>query len=298
MTQDSSANDSRILKIFNYVGGTLIFLGIAYFIANNWSILNNFTRIFTTLGSAIAAFMAGALFHASHKYESAASAFFMISGLLLPIGLGVTLIVSNVSWGPEEANLLIFGISLAAFMLALFYSPRAVFLLFTIIFASLFYLSLISFLTSEYTFYYDHLLDYEVIALGSGYIFLGYYLDSNNLPALSGPLYFFGGLFVLFESFTMGSNFFIGYNQPRWEIVTGILIILSFAFSVPLKSKSFLYLGAIFLILYIGDISSRFIELFGDLGWSLILVIMGLVLMLIGYLVFVIHKKINRIKLD
>ena len=76
-----------------------------------------------------------------------------------------------------------------------------------------------------------------------------------------------------------------------WEIITPLLIILAFILSIPLKSKSFLYLGAIFLLLYICDSATRFIPIFGHMGWSLVLIVLGLLLMMIGYAVIYLHQK-------
>lgn len=296
MNKEASHNENTVLKIFNYVGGTLIFLGVSYFIVDNWGSLNGFTKIFSTLGAAIAAFLVGALFQLTKKFESASAAFYMLSGLLLPIGLHVTLTVANVSWPTELSNLFISTLCLVVFLTAQLYLPRTIFLLFTIIFASLFYVSLLDFIVHKSNIIYSYLDNYEMIALGIAYICLGYYLDKNYKHELVGPLYFFGGLFVLAESFSLGSNLLFGYAIPLWEVLTPILIILAFMLSVPLRSKSFLYLGAIFLLLYICDISGKFIRLFGDMGWSLMLILLGLLLMLIGYLVIHIHQKINKIQ--
>lgn len=296
MNNAPSKNEITLLKVFNYLGGTLIFLGISYFIADNWGALNNFTKIFVTLGAAIAAFIIGILFNITKK-NAASSAFFLISALLLPMGLAVTLSVAKVNWSSEISNLFIATICFGVFLIAVLYSVSTLFILFTIIFASFFYVFLIDVIAHYSNFTYTYLSNYEIIALGLSYIFLGYYLDKSSHRGLTGPLYLFGGFFVLFESFSLGSSF-IGYSILQWEIVTPILILLAFIFSVPLRSKSFLYLGAIFLLCYIGDISSKFIKIFGDMGWSLILILLGFLLISVGYLVIFIHKKINRIKFD
>jgi len=298
MNKETSHNENTVLKIFNYVGGTLIFLGISYFIVNHWEFLNSFTKIFSTLGAAIAAFIVGMLFQVAKKFDPVSAAFYMIAGLLFPIGLQVTLNVANVSWATDISNVFISTLCLVVFLTAQLYAPRTIFLLFTILFASLFYMSILDFIVHKSNVIYSYLDNYEMITLGIAYICLGYYLDKNYKHILTGPLYFFGGLFILSASFSLGSNLISGSAIPLWEIITPILIILIFALSVPLRSKSFLYLGAIFLLLYICDMSGKFIRLFGDMGWSLILIILGLLLMLIGYMVIYIHKKINRIKFD
>jgi len=282
-----------VLKIFNYLGGTFIFLGISYFVIDNWDLLNNFTRIFVTLGSGVAAFVIGMLLHAGKKHDAASAAFFMLAGLLLPIGMHVTFEVLNSSWNVDIRNLFVSAVCFGIFLAALLFSPRTIFLFFTIIFASLLYLSINNFLLSDIILS-PYFAQYQIMALGFSYILLGYYLDETNFQSLTGPLYFFGCLFALSTSFCLGSVSLIGYAIRQWEIITPILILLAFVLSVPLRSKSFLYLGVIFLLLYISDIAFRFIDLFGESGWSLILVTAGILLMIIGYLVIFLHKKIRK----
>src|SRR5690349_10301412 len=91
MNKNSGFDDKNnaILKIFNYVGGALIFMGICYFIGSNWHNLNNFLKVFVTLGTAIAAFVVGILLQHANKYTTS-TAFYLISGLLLPFGLFIT----------------------------------------------------------------------------------------------------------------------------------------------------------------------------------------------------------------
>lgn len=293
MNKAPTQKENTVLKIFNYLGGTFIFLGISYFVFANWDLLNDFTKIFTTLGSGIAAFILGMLLHASKKHDAASAAFFMLAGLLLPIGMHVTFEVLQCSWNIDTRNLFVSAVCLGIFLAALLLSPRTIFLFFTIVFASLFYLSVNNFLLSN-ILVSPHFAHYQIMALGVSYILLGYFLDNTKYQALTGPLYFFGCLFTLATSFCLGSIYLIGYSIKQWEIITPILILLTFVLSVPLRSKSFLYLGVIFLLLYIGDIAIRFINIFGEFGWSLILVIAGILLMVIGYLVIFLHKKIRK----
>lgn len=298
MTTSPSPKESSILLIFNYVGGALIFLGITYFIVDNWSILNNFTRIFSTLGAAIAAYIVGLLFHLTRRYYAASAAFFLIAGLVLPVGLQVIISIYGPTLNPDVANVIITGIPLLVFLGTFAAISRPLILLFCIIFASLLYFSIMGLVLSQSLYFDFDTSNYEIMALGFSYLMLGYYLDTNYHHSLTGPLYFFGILFILLASFSLGSYIISGQTSLGWKIITGILILLTFMFSVPLRSKSLLYIGAVFLVLYVCDISDNFIRIFGELGWPLILIFMGVLLMSIGYIVFFIHRKINRIKLD
>lgn len=289
MNKSPANKEHTFLKLFNYLGGMLIFLGIGYFIVDNWNNLNNFIRVFTTLGAAIIAFVVGILYYKAKK-EASSAAFFMLSALLLPIGLQVSLTVAHVSWNENIIKLFISGICLAVFLSAQYLAPRTIFLLFTIIYASLFYLSVLLFNPNS-TSLLRYLDNYDFIILGISYISLGYYLANENQYPLAGPLYFFGALFVLAESFSLGDLTIAGYVISQWEIFTPILIIAVLMLAIPLSSKSFLYLGAIFLLLYLGDLATKLIPIFGDTGWSLLLIVLGLLMMMVGYLVIFLRKK-------
>lgn len=283
-----------IFKILVFLGGAFIFFGIAFFISINWSILNDFTKIFSTLGAALAAYLIGILLHHTGKFAAAASSFFMIAGLVFPIGLYVLFDV--LEWVPDYQSryVIITGLCFALFLISQLILPRTIFLFFTILFGTLFYLSLVDKITANSNYVFTNIHEYEFILLGISYILLGKSLDLDQKFRLTGPLYFFGSIFVLGASYCLGGLYYFSASITYWKIMTAIFIFLAFMLSVPLKSKSFLYVGAAFLVVYVSDMSSKFIDIFGHYGWPFILVIIGFALMIIGYAVAMIHKKINR----
>jgi hypothetical protein len=288
-----------ILKIFNYIGGALIFFGIAYFIRSNWDILNNFLKLFSTLGSAIAAYIIGVLLHLSKKYQGS-YAFFFLSALLLPLGLYVAVIVNQVP-ASAKIDMMVSFICLAVFLLSyIFYLRATVFVFFSIIFASLFFVSTVSFLIENGNRVFSkNLAEYEIMTLGISYIFLGYFLQANKQTALTEVLYFFGALFLLCGSYTLsGTASILGFDIFHWKIIPLIFIFIAFICSVFLQSKSFLYLASIFLFIYISEMSIQFALLLGDRFWALTLIIVGFLLMLMGYLIYYVNKKISRRRLN
>ncbi len=291
----SPSNSLNLLKVFNYLGAALVFFGIAFFISANWFSLNPFLKIFTTLGSAITAYLLGVFLFLERKHEAAGAAFFMVSALLLPLGLYVTtdqlMVINHV----DRVSAVIFTACFLVFFISHCLRPRALFLFFSILFATSFYLSFVSLFLNQSIWYYAQLWDYLFLALGLSYLFLGRYLAIADRSPLIGPLYFFGLFLVLSASYSLGGHFaFRGGISELWKIITALLILASFLLSVPLKSKSFLYVGALFLVIYLIDLSTRFFEVFGTYGWPLMLIMIGFLLMFTGYLVVNLHKKINR----
>ena len=292
---NAGRNANHILKIFNFVGGTLIFFGIAYFISTNWNNLNDFLKIFTTLGSAIAAYLVAILLAADEKYSAASSAFFMISGLALPLGLSVTFYIMNITGNDEMIKVAITGICLFVLLATNFYLQRDILRLFSAFYASLFFMALTNLLCNQVVHIENnHLYDYQMLLLGLSYLISGRYLQLQR-NALTGPLYFFGSFFVLGASFDLGGLLFSkGVNSELWKIISPSLVLLSFMLAVPLRSKSLLYMGAIFLLIYLLSMTSLFAQLFGNFGWPLLLIMAGLFMMLLGYVLVNIHRKIMR----
>src|SRR3990167_11244683 len=121
-------------KIINYIGGALIFFGVTYFVYSNWSSLNDFFKIFSTLGVALAAYIVGVLLYLNKEYDEVGSVFLMISGLILPVGIFIAFKLTELITGINNLSVVSFSISLVAFLLIFFYFGRIILLLFTIIF--------------------------------------------------------------------------------------------------------------------------------------------------------------------
>jgi hypothetical protein len=295
MDQGIAMNNSpethiNLVSVLSYLGAALIFLGIASFVSINWEVLPNGIKIFSTLGSALASFLIGLRFYLENNYQRLSSAFFMLSALLLPIGISVTqhiLLISPLSWSYVELS----SICFLLFLLSHIYLQRNILLLFTIIFGTFLFLSTVYFINDYFRLEPQGIFEYTLMATGFSYIFLGMYFNGGKTQSLTGLLYFFGILFILGTSFALDGSFFFASNMPTWKFITGILIIASMLLAIPLQSKSFLYIGAIFLILYITDISNQLIKIWGKMGWPLVLILMGLLIIFIGYMCHAIKKK-------
>jgi hypothetical protein len=288
-----SSSPHRVAKIFNYIGGTLIFFGIVYFISNNWRILTSFLKIFTTLGVAIAAYSTACLLTLEKRHLAASTVFFMLAGLFFPLGLSITLDEFGLSTNFEIADIVISGICFSIFLTGTLYFHRTVLLFFSIIFGTMFFIAVTNYVAHQiYESSNTHLLDYQFLLIGLYYVALGYYFTANKPSALVGPLNFFGGYFVLMASFSLAGLLFDSESNFFWEMLTPLLIMASFLLAVPLRSKAMLYLGAGALIVYIPCITHKYAYLFGNFGWPMILISAGLALMALGYLVVYIQKNI------
>jgi hypothetical protein len=289
---DKQIRASKLSKIFNYIGGTLIFFGITYLLFNNWFVLASFFRIVITLGVACVSILTAVSLSRSGNSPASSAVFYLLGGMLLPLGLSVTLEAFGLDNSWDIEYILITAICFSVYLVLQLRFPRDILLLFCVIFASFFFVAITNYLNHNIWFM-TNLLDYQMFVLGLGYLLLGYKVSTES-NSLTGPLYFFGDLFVLLASFHLGGLLFDDKTYLFWELVSPLLVLLSFVLAIPLKSKSLLYLGAIFLMIYIPSLTSKFAHLFGALGWPVLLIGAGVLLMLLGYFIVHMDRKIPR----
>jgi hypothetical protein len=286
-----SSKAHTISKIFHYVGGTLVFFGILYLLFNNLFLLATASRILVTLGLAVWSLAVGVSLSKQANAEATSAVFYTIGGLLLPVGLGVTLRAMQLDFPYDVDNILITGICFAIFLILQMRFPREVLLLFCLFFGSSFFIACTGYLNATvFGFDVNTLFDYQLLVLGVFYFLLGYGASMQG-NRLAGILYFVGDLLTLIAAFQLGGLLFEDNAIFIWEILAPVAILLSFAVSIPLKSNALLYLAGLFLIIYIVNLTRKFAYLFGSVEWPILLIVAGVVLMFIGYLFVRLQKN-------
>ncbi|MFH1622180.1 MAG: DUF2157 domain-containing protein [Candidatus Omnitrophota bacterium] len=287
----SISQHAKLSNILYYIGGIIIFLGIAIFIGQNWSYLNDISKISATLGAAVAAYIVGVLLSRYERLEPVAQAFFFISGLVAPLGLHVTFDLAGFELGEAGVQSIMAAILFITYIASFLLLKRTVFLIFSIIFGTWFYFSFLGYLIAGNVYFNTwRVFLYRMITVSLAYIFLGYFLskkDKVSLERLSRWLYCMGILVFL------GSALCLGGWSPRqnifWELIFPGLALGIVFLSVTLKDQAFLVLGTFYLMIYILKITAEYFT--NSLGWPLSLVLAGLALMIIGYFTFYLKKK-------
>jgi len=282
----------KLSEIMYYIGGAIVFLGICVLVYQNWDFLSSGLRVFITLGSFIAAFVVAILLNRYADLKKVAQAFFLISGMLAPLALNVTLHESGFDISSNSIQVLIFLVLTAIFFTAFYFYRQVILLFFGIVFATGIFHFLINMLVGNNLSYTDatKVWEYRILVLGLAYMFLGYYLYFTSQKALTGVMYGFGSLFFL------GAAISLGGWQPNqnafWELIYPLLVFGVIFLSVYVKSKSFLVFGTIFLIAYILKLTGEYFS--SGLGWPLALVLAGLAIMGVGYYAVRLNKKYFR----
>lgn len=280
-------NTKSIAEIISYIGGGIVVLGIAIFIGQHWSVLNVATRILATFGSGIAAYFAGAIFSRYDKFNLPAQVFFLISALTTPVGISIAL--DNAGWnvGSSAAQSIISGILFFTYFLSYLTFKKNIFTIFNIIFGTWLFFSFTDFIIKGSFIYHWKFNEYRVLAAGLSYVLLGYHFSGAQRNALSKWLYAIGILMFLGAALALG-----GWSPKQniiWELLFPGICFGTMFLSVYLKSRSFLVFGALFLVSYFLKITAEYFA--KSLGWPLALVLLGLVLILVGYFSFYLNKK-------
>src|SRR5215210_1603386 len=102
----TAASASILSRLFGYVGGIFIFVGLAIYVAMKWDDLSSGGRILLTLGCAFSTFIFALVCTTDQRFDKAATPLFLVAGLLQPTGILVML--SEYSHGGDPAYGLLF----------------------------------------------------------------------------------------------------------------------------------------------------------------------------------------------
>ena len=284
----TSSIASRLSAVLYFIGGGVVFLGLVFLIAQEWRHFGTSMKIFVTLGSGIAAFVVGVLFSQQKRLGAAGPTFFLISALLLPVGLFVTYDEAGVNVDMLTAQIQIAGILFAAYVGAYAVIRKNVLLTFAFIFGSWLFFAVTDQMVTSAP-YIDNwsFINYRILFAGLAYMLLGYSFVGSDREVLTGWLYAFGVFGFL------GAGFALGEWKPNqslfWEAIYPGLVFGIIFISTHLKSRIFLVFGSLALGAYLTKITA---EYFSDsLGWAFSLVIVGFLLMGVAYLAVRVNRR-------
>ena len=279
---------SRLSAVLYFIGGGVVFLGLAFLIAQEWRHFGTSMKIFVTLGSGISAFVVGVLFSQQKRLGAAGPAFFLLSALLLPVGLFVTYDEAGVNVDMLSAQIQIASILFAAYVGAYAVIRKNVLLTFAFIFGSWLFFAVTDQMVTSAP-YIDNwsFINYRILFAGLAYMLIGYSFVGSDREVLTGWLYTFGVFGFL------GAGFALGEWKPNqslfWEAIYPGLVFGIIFISTHIKSRIFLVFGSLALGAYLTKITA---EYFSDsLGWAFSLVIVGFLLMGVAYLAVRVNRR-------
>jgi hypothetical protein len=260
------ARSSGILsRVFGYLGGTFVFVGLAIYIGMRWNDLGSAGRVLLTLGPGFCAFVLALVCTTNAAFAGAALPLFLIAALVQPTGILV--MMKEFSQGGDPAYGVLFMNMVMAFQQGCTFWAlrRTVLALTTTIFATGFATVALDLL------HVGH--DLMGIVLGVSLGCVAWNLDRSPHRSLAGPVYFFAALLFLAAC----------YHALRHTAIEVLFVGLSCAvvfLSIVARSRSLLAVGTLALIAYIGDfIAEHFAN---NLNAPIVLMFAGFMLIAIG----------------
>lgn len=279
-TDKKTENSKNLINVFYIIGAIIALIGIIILIIQNWSDIGLFGRILVTLGISLSSYVAGYMIKDEEK-NTLSQVLFTMSAILAPVGTGVLLYEADI----EVTPLLISLLSLVwagVYGAALWGTKKSVLIIYTIAFATV---SLYSFASDLFSnlFNSNDLFKVLTIFVGISYLMIAYSLSevsSREKRSVKNILYGLGTIAILGVGISLGGFF---------DLLMIAVIFGAFYASVYIKSRVVLILSALFLIAHIIKITGEYFA--NSMNWAMILILVGFVIIGIGYTTFYLNKK-------
>lgn len=283
----SLSNVMFIVSIFSLFGTVAVLF-------YNWASVPSSVRIMLTLGLAILTYILGLVFK-DEQNKTISKVMFVISTALAPIGSYVFTYERNISIDWKVNLTIALSWSILYLFAYLYTKKRNVLFFINVIYFTWVYMVIITKIFSTYNA--DSLpYKWSIIILGLSYIFISYSRngelvtdknDGKEKKAIQNMLYLAGSIAVLGVSYSFGQSFDFFY--------IGILFIAFYA-SIFFRSTTMILVSSGFLIAEIIKLTSRYFV--NSIGWPLSLIVIGFLVIGVGYITFSLNKKYIQQKTD
>ena len=281
----------NMAEILAALGGGIVFIGIIILVAQHWAELGSLARVLITLGGACVAYVIGAFFSIDQdpRRQLVAQAFFLIFGLVLPIGVAVSFHEGGFLTSTSPVQTMMSLIIAAANIVSYMVFRKQLFVFFAIAGSTWFVYAVVAMLMrNQAGIDVAEVFEYLTLVMGIAYIALGYGWRGTRLEGMTNYLYCVGLIGLLGAAMALG-----GYAPDQnvfWELALPALALWAIFLSTFLKSRAFIIIGTLYLMIDIVKITA---EYFSDsLGWPLALVIAGLGLIVVGSFTWKFQKRI------
>lgn len=272
LSGSEESTHSRLSTMLYYIGGAIVFIGLVILVGTHWDDLSIALRLILTCGVFAVSYIVGAVASRESRIAPLALPFFLISYLLLPISTYVLLDTLHI---PFDTNFLLPSIALVYTvwsLISLKVFGRSMFLFFALLFGTGAMYMYIADILKLFVYVPTDVSAHLMMSIGLGHILIGYALRDKAWKGFTQALYTVGLWQLLGAGLTLGGI---------WNLLYAILLVLVLYASVYLRSRIFLWWGALALMGYLIKITSEYFS--NSLGWPLALVIIGFMLIAVGY---------------
>ena len=271
-------HNGTLSRIFGYIGSILVFSGICIFIGMQWDHFGSIERILITLGLGFAIFLIALVVMSYSRTSVIATPLLLMAALLQPTGLFV-LLDEYVSGGDPLHALLFMSTVMWIQQGAVFWHKQRTTLAFTTVFFGFCF-----FITAFELLELDS--DISWLTLGASLMLIAWALDHSQHHAISAFWYFVGSVAVLFAAFDLL------HDQPYEALYIGLTALIIYI-SAAARSRTLLLVGTVSMIGYISYFT--YAHFSDTLGWPVVLIICGIILIAIGFIAMKINARFIRI---
>jgi hypothetical protein len=266
-TTEEHQGSSNLVSMLAYMGGVLIFSGLAYYISDFWLGFGSYMRILVTFGAGLVVFLMGLAALMTPRYHRAAAPLLFLAAVLEPFGIAITM---HEFYEGDNVHLACFIISgaMTVQLGAAFYHWREEILLWGF---GLYFTASVANLLDWVNLFADHT---EAIILGASMLLMAYgFKEKREYYTTLGAAYFFGSGFLLWGIFDVLEH---SWSEPLFVLVSGGMMYIS----AHVKSRAMLSLGALSLFSYITYYSHEHFA--QSIGWAAMQVILGILFLILS----------------
>ena len=269
LTGHASYADQRtsgiVSRLFAYLGGIFVFVGLGIFVAMRWDELGPAGRVLLTLGPGLSLFALALVCTTDPRVDGAVTPLFLLAALVQPTGILVLLQEYGRGGETEHAGLFMSVVMLVQ-QGCTFWARRRTVLAFTsVVFGSMAAVVSLDLLDAN--------MYVAGVTIGASLLCIAWSLDRSPHRAIAGVVYFFGAALLLEETYAW-------LRREPLEILflgaaCGVVVLAATA-----RSRSLLVVGTAALVGYVADfIYQHFAD---NLGAPLALMAIGFVFLGLG----------------
>lgn len=264
-------------RVFSYIGGIFIFIGLVTFVSMRWESLDAFGRVLITLGSGFCLFISAVFCCFEARATRAATPLFLTAAAVQPTGILVALEEYGRGGDPVLGLLFMYALMFIQQGGALVRLQRTVLAFTTLVFGLGFCTLAMDKLEVP-----PRLLG---MTLGLSLVCIGWGADRSRHTVLAPWAYFFGAAAFL------GINY-EWLDDSAWEGVFPGLAVGTVYLSTLARSRALLTVGTLALCAYLTDFMWEHFR--NNLNAPLILIMLGFMLIVLGIMAVKIHRRFIR----
>ncbi len=286
--QDNSSfkKNSVITNILYAFGGIVTLTGVLVLLFQSWDSFTDSTKILLTVGVALILYIFAMYTSKSEEHSVLSQVLFTVAAAVAPIGWYTVLSIYMLSFGSAAVTAaIVSGTCAIIFGYATWYSRKPILHLFVTAFVSWCYFSLISEVVRGSGLDLETISSistYSVMLISIAVFMYALFLSSNSINKTVCAIL----VFYSYAQFLIAGLLQVG---GIWNFLYAFILVGAVYLAIHIRSTGALVVTALAVVGYLIKISAKY---FADsLGWAVLLIFVGFLIIGIGYGTYRINKK-------